>query len=81
MAAAVIDGTGTTRFFPERKLRGTMPWIRQSFIFETGPAQNWKGRPQIRLAISAASGEARFDDILLEELGPASSGNAGESGK
>ena len=81
VAAAVIDGTGTTRFFPERKLRGTMPWIRQSFVFETGSAQNWKGRPQIRLAISAASGEARFDDILLEELGPASSGNAGESGK
>ena len=71
VAAAVIDGSGTTRFFPERKLRGTLPWLRQSFTFETGPETDGKNRSQLRLAISVASGEARFDGVLLEELGPA----------
>ena len=71
VAAAVIDGSGKTRFFPERKLRGTLPWIRQSFTFETGPESDGKSRSQLRLAISVASGEARFDGVLLEELGPA----------
>ena len=71
VAAAVIDGSGKTRFFPERKLRGTLPWIRQSFTFETGPENDGKSRSQLRLAISVASGEARFDGVLLEELGPA----------
>jgi hypothetical protein len=49
-----------------------MPWIRQVFVFETGPeADVQKERPHLRLAISAACGEARFDGVNLEELGPA----------
>ena len=72
VAAAVFEGNGSWRFFPERKLRGTIPWIRQVFVFETGPeTDRQKERPHIRLAISAACGEARFDGVSLEELGPA----------
>lgn len=72
VAAAVFEGNGSWRFLPERKLRGTIPWIRQVFVFETGPEIGvQKERPHLRLAISAACGEARFDGVNLEELGPA----------
>ena len=71
VAVAVFEGDGSYRFFPERKLRGTIPWIRQSFTFETGPAADGnKERQHIRLALSVACGEARFDGVCLEELGP-----------
>ena len=54
------------QFYPEMRLRGTTPWIRQTAEFTTpaelGPKQ------LVRPLISEAYGTAWFDDIRLEEL-------------
>ena len=69
-AAAIVGMDGSCRFFPEKKIRGTLPWTRQAFEFETGQDVG-KDRPTLRLAISKACGEAWFDGVRLDELGPA----------
>lgn len=70
VAAALVEANGRCRFFPERKLRGTIPWTRQAFEFETGARGEGTEGPDLRLAISQAYGEAHFDGVRLDELGP-----------
>ena len=57
------------RFFPEKRLHGTTPWIRQSFEFTTGAKLSEKGLPPcVRPMITEAYGTVWFDDIRLDEL-------------
>jgi len=59
-------GSDRNRWFPNVKLTGTTPWIRQSFEFTT--AKNEKKIFYVNLFLLNCSGTANFDDISLEKI-------------
>jgi hypothetical protein len=58
--------TDRNRWFPQNKLTGTTPWLKQSFEFETGADE--KPDAYIKPFLLSCSGSASFDMICLEEL-------------
>ncbi|MGN0870190.1 MAG: DUF4838 domain-containing protein [Victivallales bacterium] len=54
-------------WFPQSKLIGTLPWLKQSFEFTSAPETNPK-RTYIKPAMVQCTGTVWFDGITLEEI-------------
>jgi hypothetical protein len=55
-------------WFPKHHYSGTFTWIKQGFIFKTGPETNKKRKAYMRLYLyRTLGGKVWFDDLRLRE--------------
>lgn len=66
-AGVQIWNTNRNFWFPQPRLTGTTPWIKQSFVFTSVPETDPKNS-YLHCHIMNAYGEVWFDGITLEEI-------------
>ena len=66
-AGVQIWNTNRNFWFPQPRLTGTTPWIKQCFVFTSVPESNPKSS-YLHCHIMNAYGEVWFDGVTLEEI-------------
>ncbi len=56
------------RYFPNPAYVGTIPWLRQEFIFRTVPEAGQRKKPILYFSIPTGDGKAWVDCVSLEEV-------------